>query len=50
MTPQGGNYVAGGVVASQPQHFSDYPEDTGGGEAHNNMPPYKSYYCWERIS
>ena len=50
MTPQGGNYVAGGVVASQPQHYSDYPEDTGGGEAHNNMPPYKSYYCWERIS
>ena len=50
MTPQGGNYVAGGVVASQPQHFSDYPEDTGGAEARNNMPPYKFYYCWERSS
>lgn len=23
---------------------------SGGGQAHNNMPPYKSYYCWERIS
>ena len=21
----------------------------GGGEAHNNMPPYATYYCWERI-
>lgn len=39
MTPQGGNYVAGGVVASQPQHYSDYPEDTGGGKSHNNIQP-----------
>ena len=23
---------------------------TGGGQAHNNMPPYKVYYCWERTS
>lgn len=22
---------------------------TGGGAAHNNMPPYATYYCWERI-
>ena len=22
----------------------------GGGEAHNNMPPYKAYYVWERIA
>ena len=22
----------------------------GGGAAHNNMPPYKTYYCWERIA
>ena len=22
----------------------------GGGTAHNNMPPYKTYYCWERIA
>lgn len=21
----------------------------GGGQPHNNMPPYKVYYCWERV-
>lgn len=24
--------------------------NTGGGQEHNNMPPYKAYYCWERIA
>jgi len=23
---------------------------TGGSGAHNNMPPYVAYYCWERVS
>ena len=23
---------------------------TGGGQAHNNMPPYVVKYCWERVS
>lgn len=23
---------------------------TGGGNAHNNMPPYVTYYCWERTA
>ena len=25
-------------------------QNTGGGEAHNNMPPYLVYYCWERTA
>lgn len=24
--------------------------NTGGGAAHNNMPPYVTYYCWERTA
>lgn len=24
--------------------------DTGGNQPHNNMPPYKGYYIWERVS
>ena len=24
--------------------------NTGGDQPHNNMPPYKTYYCWERVS
>lgn len=23
--------------------------DTGGNQEHNNMPPYRTYYCWERV-
>ena len=27
-----------------------YTSNTGGGQAHENMPPYVTYYCWERTS
>lgn len=25
-------------------------DNTGGGAAHNNMPPYQVYYCWQRTA
>lgn len=25
-------------------------DNTGGGQPHNNMPPYVTYYCWERTA
>ena len=25
-------------------------QSTGGGQAHNNMPPYFTVYCWYRVS
>ena len=27
-----------------------YTNNSGGGEPHNNMPPYYTAYCWRRIS
>ena len=24
--------------------------NTGGGQPHNNMPPYRTFYCWERVA
>lgn len=50
MTPSGGNYVAGAVVASYPQHYGNYPASTGGNQPHNNMPPYLTVYVWKRIA
>lgn len=50
MTPQGGNYVAGGVVAHTPQHYGNYPESTGGDAAHNNLQPYMVVYIWVRTA
>ena len=30
--------------------YTLWNSSTGGGQAHENMPPYVTYYCWERTS
>lgn len=38
------------VTGSATSELRHYNLSTGGSAAHNNMPPYKVFYCWERIA
>ena len=32
------------------EFYSRYTTANGSGEPHNNMPPYRAFYCWVRVS
>lgn len=46
----GGSYSAGYVNASGEMVFYRQPENSGEGQAHNNMPPYLAVYVWQRTA
>ena len=46
-TASGGNFAVAHVPDGNQQ---DYITETGGGAAHNNMPPYLTVYTWKRIA
>ncbi len=48
-TVQKGYYgdIGSNLASSYPNNYSI--SSTGGGQAHNNMPPYVAVYCWKRV-
>ena len=46
----GGAYTFTGTAATLKATAGGSNGNTGGGQAHNNMPPYIVKYCWERTA
>lgn len=46
------NYTSGTAITIHNYKGSENQDSssTGGGQAHNNMPPYLAVYCWYRVS
>lgn len=48
--PSGESVITPAKVNSNPNMTSYPTRNTGGGQPHNNMPPYRAFYCWERVA
>lgn len=42
--------IVGATKLTAMNYITSYQQDAGGGEAHNNMPPYEAFYCWKRLT
>lgn len=49
-TQSGGNYGAIKDGTTVWRNNDWYTENTGGGQAHNNIPPYEVFYIWKRVA
>ena len=48
--PGADNTLGGGYANRVSGSYFSATNNTGGGKAHNNMPPYKAVYIWQRTS
>lgn len=54
-TTLGGSDISGDIATQTTNSSGSHSHtvtiaNAGGGAAHNNMPPYVAYYCWERTA